>query len=202
MAKRSTLPRRAPVLGVFLCGLLLVTGGCANTNNRDDDTRGASLLILDSMVGEDGEAFIFSDVCDTLTPSGQCGVFNDSASASFRNEALAPGNTIGVYQDIQLYRYQVSYTRSDGNNTQGIHVPFAFDAVMSSTVQAGGNLETGFVIVRHVAKTERPLVDLVGVIGEQHIDTNTRVDFWGRDVAGNEHHVFGWIHITFGDFAS
>lgn len=191
-------------LAFLLAGLLVVTGGCAATNNRDEDTRGASLLVLDSLTSgdtdenDDGDAFIFSDVCDGSP--GFCSVANDNGVANFRNVLLSPLGEGSYYQDITLYRYHVQYTRSDGQNVEGIDVPFAFDSVMSSTVGLNDELEVGFLIVRHVAKVERPLVDLVGLGDEFILSTNTRVDFYGRDLAGNEHQVHGWIDIEFGDY--
>jgi hypothetical protein len=188
-------------LAVLLAGLLVGSGGCANTNNRDEDTRGASLLILDSLEGDNG-TFILSDVCLGTAPF--CAVINDNASGSFRNEILNPDvpptGGSAYWQDITLYRYHVTYTRSDGNNVEGVDVPYGFDSVMNFTIPGGGSDSVGFIIVRHAAKEERPLVDLAGLGDEEILSTNTRVDFWGRDIAGNEHQVFGWIDIEFADF--
>lgn len=195
-------------LALLLAGLLIGTGGCANTNNRDEDTRGASLLVLDSIESgtsdenDEGSAFIFSDVCDDENAPGFCSYVNDNGVGNFRNLPLNtdPNASSSYYQDITLYRYHVQYTRSDGQNIEGIDVPFAFDSVMTATVQVSGQLDVGFIIVRHSAKIERPLVDLRGLGDEDVLSTNTRVDFYGRDLAGNEHQVHGWVDIEFADF--
>lgn len=193
-------------LAVLLAGLLVGTGGCANTNNRDEDTRGASLLLLDQLVSagpesDFGGTAVFSDVCDDEDNPGFCGIINDNAEATFRNVLLDPNGDGSFYQDITLYRYHVQYHRSDGQNIEGIDVPFAFDGVMTDTVEVGGSASIPFIIVRHVAKIERPLVDLVGVGDDIILSTITRVDFYGRDIAGNGHQVHGWIDIEFGDYA-
>ena len=211
MTTKAKIVGQAPtaMLVVLVAALVLGTIGCANTNNRDEDTRGASLLILDKLTASagtvDGNAGTESDVLfsDVLTCNEQdppvCVIAPDTGFGSFRNELLNPAGEGSFYQDINLYRYRVTYTRSDGRNTEGIDVPYHFDSVMSGTVPVG-NAKHAFLIVRHVAKVERPLVDLLGIGDEDVISTNTRVDFWGRDIAGNEHHVYGWIDIEFGDY--
>lgn len=209
MTTMASTPSRT-LLVLMLAGLLVGIGGCANTNNRDEDTRGSSLLILDSLTGQPGGdnleegTVLFSDVLTCDEDHTECSIYNDNGIPTFRNEPLDPlatGSETSFYQDIQMYRYRVTYTRSDGRNTEGVDVPYHFDGVMDGTVDVGtGGVEIPFVIVRHVAKQERPLIDLLGVGDESFIYTNTRVDFWGRDIAGNEHHVFGWIDIQFSDF--
>lgn len=186
---------------VLLGAVLLASGGCANTNNRDDDTRGASLLILETITGEDSD-FILSDVCVHNEGSPYCSVFNDNAEAEFRNEFLNPDGSGSFYQDISLYRVRVTYTRADGRNVEGVDVPFTFDSVISGIVPVSGTGSVAFIIVRHQAKRESPLIELEGARGDEGIiSTITRCDFYGRDIAGNEHHVFGWIDIEFADFA-
>jgi hypothetical protein len=186
---------------ILLGAVLLASGGCANTNNRDDDTRGASLLILESLVGEDS-AFILSDVCVHLENTTYCSVVSDNAEATFRNELLNPDGDGSFYQDISMYRARVTYTRSDGRNVEGVDVPYHFDTVLSGIVDVDGTATIAFIIVRHQAKLESPLVELEGALGDEGIlSTNTRCDFYGRDVAGNEHHVYGWIDVEFADFA-
>ncbi len=203
--------RGAPLVALAMAGLLLGVTGCANTNNRDEDTRGASLLILDGIEATAGgftagteSTILLSDVlsCNDDDPP-LCSVFNDDGNATFRNVALDPNagsSGTSFYQDIQLYRYRVQYTRSDGRNAQGVDVPYMFDSVMNWNIPVNGTADVAFLLVRHAAKVERPLVDLIGFGDEFVISTNTRVDFWGRDIAGNEHQVFGWIDIEFADF--
>jgi hypothetical protein len=200
MAKMAKLTGKA-AFAVLLGGMLIGMGGCANTNNRDEDTRGASLLFLEDITGADDEAFILSDVCVIPDESIFCSVVNDSALATLRNEPLNPEGETSYYQDIVIYRTRVTFTRSDGRNTQGVDVPWAFDSVTSATVPVGEAGDVAFIIVRHTAKDESPLVELRGLGDEDVISTNARCDFWGRDIAGNEHHVFGWIDVEFADFA-
>jgi hypothetical protein len=201
MAKMAKLTGKA-AFAVLLGGMLIGMGGCANTNNRDEDTRGASLLFLQDITGgENDEAFVLSDVCIIPDESIFCSVVNDNATATLRNEPLNPEGETSYYQDIVIYRTRVTFTRSDGRNTQGVDVPWAFDSVTSATIPVNGDGEVAFIIVRHTAKSESPLVELRGLGDEFVLSTNARCDFWGRDIAGNEHHVFGWIDVEFADFA-
>jgi hypothetical protein len=53
-------------------------------------------------------------------------------------------------------------------------------------------------MVRHVAKEESPLVQLIR--NPQIISTIAHVTFYGRDAVGNEISVTGSIGIEFGNF--
>ena len=58
-----------------------------------------------------------------------------------------------------------------------------------------------FELVRHQAKLEPPLKNLVGLGGQGFISTIAEITFYGRDQNGNEVSVTGWIDVQFGDFA-
>jgi hypothetical protein len=55
-----------------------------------------------------------------------------------------------------------------------------------------------FEMVRHVAKQESPLVQLIR--NPQTISTLAHVTFYGRDLVGNEISVTGTLHVEFGNF--
>ena len=62
----------------------------------------------------------------------------------------------------------------------------------------GGTLSLGFELVRHVAKQESPLVQLV--TSPTIISTIADITFYGADRVGNEVQVTGSILIDFGNF--
>jgi hypothetical protein len=100
---------------------------------------------------------------------------------------------------VTVTRYHVTYVRSDGRNTQGLDVPFAFDAAVTGTIPAGGSAVTlTFELVRAVAKRETPLINLAST--STVVTTIANVTFYGRDQAGNEVTVSGLITVDFGNF--
>jgi hypothetical protein len=106
--------------------------------------------------------------------------------------------TPSTNNEVTITRYHVSYRRADGRNTPGVDVPHAFDGATTGTIPASGTATLGFELVRHVAKEESPLVQLVnnGVV----ITTIADVTFYGRDRVGNEISATGSVQIDFGNF--
>ena len=181
------------------------------------ESRSPVLLIIDSLQASQGgggsagaTGTLTSDVQTIVTSPPPCSntqpcatVFNDTGQAIIHlisRDIGVPAFTIApsVLNQVTLGRYHVVYRRTDGRNTPGVDVPFAFDGAVTGTVPATGSLTVGFELVRHVAKLETPLVQLVsnGVI----ITTIAEVTFYGRDAAGNEISVAGSMTIDFGNF--
>ena len=104
-----------------------------------------------------------------------------------------------LINQVTIDRYRVEYQRTDGRNTQGVDVPFAFDSAVTFTVPSDEDAVAGFQIVRHSAKSEAPLASLSASGGI--ISTIATVTFYGHDMAGNQITVSGRIGIDFGDFA-
>jgi hypothetical protein len=146
---------------------------------------------------------ITPEPCSASTPCPT--VFNDMATAVLRispkdiGTGLSP-STPTTNNEVTITRYRVVYKRADGRNRQGIDVPYAFDGGVTGTVATGGTLSLGFEIVRHVAKSETPLVQLVN--GPSVITTIADVTFYGRDQVGNEVSVTGSISVDFGNFGN
>jgi hypothetical protein len=99
----------AVILSVFL-----VLNCC---NPVEDDSRSASLLIVENIMGTDANGtsanFLQSDV---LLSNGS--IRADSVTATLRTETLDPDPLLGTsqYNDIVITRYLVSFTRTDGRN--------------------------------------------------------------------------------------
>jgi hypothetical protein len=132
---------------------------------------------------------------DVITSSG---VWNDVGSANIgvvmKNVTLAPTTN----NLVTLSRYHVSYRRTDGRDTQGVDVPFAFDGAVTATIAAGESGSVGFELVRHIAKRESPLVELG--VSLNIINTIAEVTFYGQDQVGNDVSVTGQMLIDFGNF--
>jgi hypothetical protein len=68
------------------------------------------------------------------------------------------------------------------------------------TIPAGASGNVVFDLVRHAAKSEPPLRNLIAGGGLQFISTVAEITFYGRDQNGNELMVTGMMDITFADF--
>ena len=77
-------------------------------------------------------------------------------------------------------------------------MPYGFDGAVTATVPADGAATMGFELVRHVAKEESPLVQLIA--NPQIITAIAEITFYGRDQVGNDISVTGSISIEFGNF--
>jgi len=108
-------------------------------------------------------------------------------------------NAPSALNDVTFTHYHVVYRRTDGRNTPGVDVPYAFDSAATFTVSTT-NTTASFELVRHVAKEEAPLASLF-VNNAVLITTIADVTFYGKDQAGKNVSVTGSIQVTFGDFA-
>ena len=178
------------------------------------DSRSSVFLVIDSLAGASGRPgggagtfvnTLFSDVIFNVTSPDPCStvrpcptVFADSGQVSLRlaskDVSLAPTTN----NQVTITRYHVSYRRADGRNTPGVDVPFGFDGAVTGTIPPTASLTLGFELVRHVAKEESPLVQLVS--NPTIINTIADVSFYGTDQVGNAVSVSGSMSIEFGNF--
>lgn len=131
--------------------------------------------------------------------------FNDLGRANFEVRLKDPGPTATPTQPsslnaVTLNRYRVVFVRTDGRNTQGVDVPYAFDGGLTLTVPASGTATAVFDIVRQSAKLEAPLLALRNFGGALMINTIAQITFYGKDQAGNDVMVEGSISVTFANF--
>jgi hypothetical protein len=171
------------------------------------------LLVINQLTASPGggprasqsSGFLLSDVITNVfspapcSPTSPCPtIFNDTASVQLSLQAKNPGVAPSTLNAVTIDRVHIEYVRADGRNTPGIDVPYPFDGAMTGTVTASGSPPLGFEIVRHVAKQESPLVQLI--TSPNVITTIARVTFYGHDQAGNQISVTGQIQIDFGNF--
>jgi hypothetical protein len=172
------------------------------------------LIVLDSLQAAKGSApgtlssFLLSDVQNLVTTPAPCApespcptIFNDVGSASMHLAPKDVTNATGPTSNnaVTITRVHINYRRADGRNTPGVDVPYPWDAAVSVTVPPSGQATVGFEIVRHVAKEESPLVQLI--TNPSIINTITEVTFFGHDQTGNQISVMSTIQINFGNFA-
>jgi len=213
MSTRSPLHTAVRIAVAFAC--LAGTAGCGGELLRTG--RSPVFLTIDTMSAARGSApasftsTLLSDV-QTLVDTTINGttvrvptVYNDLGRATISvalKSSGVPGSPAAptALNAVTLTRYRVSYRRSDGRNQPGIDVPFAIDGGVTLTIPAGGSGVVVFDLVRHAAKSEPPLRNLVDGGGLRFISTVADITFYGRDQNGNELMVTGLMDITFADF--
>ena len=198
-------------------GLCLVSIGClaltACTPDFAKDNNSGVLLRVAKITGvgaSNGEGdVLLSDVGDG---------FNDDAIITlqlFRKNPTVVGST--PLEDVLLERYEVVFFRTDGRNTEGVDVPFRITGPLSGVLHAPGNIgeaEADVVInvVRHQAKLEPPLRNLVGIFpangtltlpGQGIITTIAEITVHGTTTNGKGGiSATGRLQVTFADFAN
>lgn len=195
---------------VFI-GILALTG--ASCGDVSLQGRSPMLLVIDLLAGSSGNTTpgpfgnpLFSDVLTSVTSPAPCTaeapcqtVFGDLGQVVLR--VIPKDITITeptTNNTVTITRYRVVYRRADGRNTPGVDVPYGFDGAVTGTVPTSGTVTLGFELVRHAAKQESPLVQLVQNPGI--ITTIAEVTFFGADQAGNDIAVTGLIQVDFGNF--
>jgi hypothetical protein len=195
---KSRRYRQAGMVG--LVGLALLASVSCGSAVREG--RGSSYVVVDALLAAAGTSTTYENTLesDVLTKGG---ILEDkgklSAHIALKDASMDPASASPANM-ITLERYHVAFTRSDGRNTQGVDVPYAFDggATGSLTTQAS---EITFVLVRPQAKLEAPLLALRGVGGALLISTIADVTFYGHDQAGNAVTASGKISVNFADWA-
>lgn len=134
--------------------------------------------------------------CPTIVGDGGIAAFHLSPKDIGTASATASPSS---NNQVTLTRYRVVYKRADGRNTPGVDVPYGFDGGITITVPVTGSASTGFELVRTIAKTESPLVQLVN--NPTIITTIAEVTFYGQDLVGNAIQATGNIQVDFGNFA-
>ena len=161
-------------------------------NPIEDDSKSDSVLLIVNILGTDTEDnevnFLQSDVVTINSQTGAAVVSDDAAKVTFAVQTLDPNPLLGTsyYNDIFVNRYVVSFSRTDGNNQEGVGVPYSFEGALTARVQVDSQTDAVFILVRAVAKLEPPLVNLREGRGEGVLKTTAKIDFYGHDTLGNK----------------
>jgi hypothetical protein len=190
--------------GVALLVTAVACGGAGCSSKTLRDGRSPAYLIIDRLQASPGAEDEFDDTLESDVQTNGS-IFEDSGRVQMRvalKDAGTPTSPTepSVNNAITVDRYHVSYTRSDGRNTPGVDVPFAFDGAVTGTITKNP-VTLGFVMVRAQAKAEAPLRNLRGAGGAMLISTIAEVTFYGRDQVGNAVSVSGRISVNFADWA-
>lgn len=207
---RTSLAIRHALGALAVAVTVVSTAGCAAL---DETGSGPVLLIMESVTGSRGgdgtfTTSLLSDVQTLVevtvggTTVRQPTTFNDLGRATIRAEmknTITPTTPTALHA-VTISRYRVRFRRTDGQNREGIDIPYGFDGGTTATIAVGASQAVSFDLVRHQAKQEAPLRNLINGGGLRFISTIAEVTFYGRDQAGNEVAITGNIDVQFGDF--
>ncbi len=177
-------------------------------NAVENETDSSSILVVENIMGQDIEEneanFLQSDVVYQDPTTGAETIHADIATASLSAKLLNPLSVTGPsqYNDIMLDRYVVTYFRSDGNNTEGVNVPYSFEGQMSVNIPIDSEVGVSFVIVREVAKLEPPLINLQAARDVGVLQIHAKVEFFGHDMANKNIKATGYLDIFFANYAN
>lgn len=177
-------------------------------NAVENETNSSSILLVENIMGqdmEDNEAnFLQSDVLYKDPTTEAETIYADIATATLQTKLLNPLSVTGPsqYNDIMLDRYVVTYFRSDGNNIEGVDVPYSFEGHLSVNIPVDSEVTITFVIVREVAKMEPPLVGLTEGRDIGVLQVHAKVEFFGHDMANKNIKATGYLDIFFANYAN
>jgi hypothetical protein len=190
------------IAGLITMGAVaLAASGCGDTVRQG---RSPAYLIIQQIEASSGadDADFSNELSSDVSTNGTR--FEDLGRATLSlalKDIGSPGETTAPTSNnfITVTHYHVSFRRSDGRNTPGVDVPYAFDAAGTVTVTESA-ATLGFVLVRAQSKFEPPLSNLVGLGGSVLISTIADVTFYGKDQTGNDVAVTGSISVNFADW--
>ena len=184
--RRSTVTFGA----AFAVTAALALGGCSAAYVEGDAA--SVLLVIENI--EEGTP-VLSDV------RGENGlIVNCQVAVALSARTKNPNGPVGVAEDVRLVGYSVAYRRSDGRGVQGLDVPYTISGNTSTLVGAGGTdtTELSIDLVRHQAKLEPPLSNIVGL---QIVTMFADVTISGQTISGKSVKASGSAQVTFADFA-
>jgi hypothetical protein len=199
---------RKATYAFFMPVMLVAVLFLASCNAIEDDSESATMIVVENLLGSNmsGEAvnFLQSDVLYVDPSTQESSIIADTAVATLRARLLDPGSLYGPsqYNDITLDRYVVSYTRSDGQNSEGVDVPYAFEGYLNLSLTVDTAVDVSFIIVREVAKMEPPLVNLQNNRDLGVLQVHAKVQFYGHDLTGNVVTASGYLDIFFANYAN
>lgn len=183
-------------------GLILASVSCGSLTREGTASSYLIINALEGASGVDPGSFGATVASDVLTVKDNAATFfSDPGRVVFGLGLKDPGPSNSPSSPTQnnfitVNRYRVSYIRTDGRNTEGVDVPYAFDGAFTVTVS--GETSAGFTLVRNQAKQEAPLAALA--INPIVISAIAQVTFYGHDQTGREVSAVGNIGVSFANF--
>jgi hypothetical protein len=184
---------------VALGGLAMIS--CNLNPNYANNGDAPNLLLITAINGGNQ---LDSDVRDGegATPSLSF-ICPDVVPVRVENHAKNPRvGTLDFRGDLVIDRYEVQYSRSDGRGAQGVDVPYTISGNIAAEVIAEQATTVNIEVVRRQAKTEPPLISLIGGDGPSNgvITMFAKITLHARTTIGQAVTASGVLQIDFADF--
>ncbi len=171
-----------------IAGLIIFAVLLAGCNKLENDSTSGTMLQIVSLTGNDlagkaGSTTVFSDV----ETGGS--IFNDNAIADIMALPLDPTLTsadLTPYYNVLIDQIDVVFQRTDGRNQEGVDVPNRFTQPMGVLVPITKETKIPFILIRHDAKLEPPLLALTLPQNQAKIlELVAVVTIHGKDMGGH-----------------
>lgn len=172
------------------------------------------LLRITKIIATSGGTEGDSGTGDVLNSDVCCPIVNDNATinveTAVKNPFVGTGPAIeGIANDVMLETYEVRYFRTDGRNQEGVDVPYRITGPIATMVKVGEPATAVIVVVRHQAKSEPPLRNLVLPVANANtlqlpgagvLTVVAEITVRGHTTAGKGVEASGQIQINFADY--
>jgi hypothetical protein len=185
--------------------LLIAAVAMASCNAIENDSTSGTMLEIKSLTGKDlegneGSTTVFSDVITNGS------IFNDNCVVELIAKPLDPLMDIKdttAYMDVLVDQIDVEFRRTDGRNVEGSDVPYRFTQPMSMLVSFSETVKIPFIVIRHAAKEEMPLIALREVPSREFVlQLVAVVTIYGKDLGGHRvAPVTGYVSVWCANFA-
>ena len=178
-----------------ILGLIIVALAMAGCNGVENDSTSGTMLQIVSLTDKDGNLPVFSDVSTNI---------NDIGMSVVKALSLDPMlDTVTPYMDVLIDQIDVEFRRTDGRNVEGVDVPYRFTQPMSFLVTINGSAEIPFMLIRHVAKLEAPLLALRETQNQGKVlQLVAIITIHGKDQGGHRvAPVTGYVSVWCGNIA-
>jgi hypothetical protein len=184
--------------------LIIAALAMASCNASENESTSGSFLVITALTGKDlegniGSTTVFSDVITNGS------IINDSAVASVTTQIYNPLEAANpsYYNSVIVDQIDVKFERTDGRNVEGVDVPYSFTQPMNMLVEIRTIVDIPFILIRHVAKMEAPLLALREVPSEVVVlQLIAMVTIHGKDLGGHRvAPVTGYISVWCANFA-
>lgn len=173
-------------------GLVIVALLLASCVAKENDSTSGTMLQIVSLTDKDTKLPVFSDVSTFINDIGMADINALPLDPLLATTAATP------YFDVLVDQIDVEFKRTDGRNVEGVDVPYRFTQPMSFLVPINGTATIPFMLIRHVAKLEAPLLALCEEFPNQGkvLQLVAMVTFHGKDLGGHRvAPVTGYISV-------
>lgn len=186
-----------------IIGLIIMALAMVSCNAGENLSTSGSMLQFISLTGNDlagepGSTTVFSDV----ETNGS--IINDNGVALLKALPLDPLlENPTPYMEVLVDQIDIEFKRTDGRNVEGVDVPYRFTQPISVLVPFSTEVAIPFVLIRHVAKLEAPLLALREWVNQGKIlQLVAVVTIHGKDKGGHRvAPVTGYLSVWCSNFA-